>query len=489
MDAFQTNHSLKRNYPIIARLRYLMEDLRPEIQQYFIEADTDGRPFNRVNRSVIYQRSKSTQDTIAFGTLEDVYAAGYEWVNHSMAPVHVDKESLRVDIGGPDCKKPYNASIFNISAMSYGALSHAATESLNLGAKLGNFAHNTGEGGISSYHLKNGGDLIWQVGTAYYGCRTKDGKFDKGLFTEKANYESIKMIEIKVSQGAKPGHGGILPARKITPEIAEIRGVPMDRDAVSPPAHTAFTTPIGMMEFVAELREASSGKPVGIKLCIGKRREFIALCKAMVETGITPDYIAIDGGEGGTGAAPMEYASSIGCPSIEGLIFAYNALVGFDLKSKIKVIASGKITNGFSLLKKLALGADLCYGARCFMLALGCIQSLKCNKNVCPVGVATTDENLIRGLHVPDKCERVSKFHGNTLQSMAEIMGTMGCATTNSLRPWNIMRRVSQNEIHHYGEMFHYLEKGELLQEPFPKDYERAVRAATAQTFQHAHHV
>ena len=402
-DAIQTKQTIKRNFPVIGRFRYLLESIRPEIQQYFIEGNTDGMPFSREQRSVIYQRSKKELDSLPFGTQYDVYKPGYEWVNHSINATHVDPSTLRVMIGGKDCKKPYSASLFNISAMSFGALSKNAVLALNGGAKDGNFAHNTGEGSISPYHLKYGGDLIWQIGTGYFGCRDKEGKFDPEKFQDRSQLENVKMIEIKISQGAKPGHGGILPKHKITPEIAQIRDVQMGHDVVSPPTHSEFNTPIGLLEFVQRLRHLSGGKPVGFKLCLGKSREFMSICKAMVETKILPDFITVDGGEGGTGAAPLEFSNHLGAPGIDSLIYAHNCLVGFGLRKEIKLINSGKVSTGFSIIKRIALGADLTYSARGMMIALGCIQALRCNSNICPTGVATQDPNLMAGLAVENK--------------------------------------------------------------------------------------
>ena len=484
-DYTQTRHAVLRNFPVIGHMRYLLEAIRPEIYQYFVENDTDGVPFGRDERSLVYQRAKKVRDTVPFGTLENVYEVGYEWVNHSLVPLHQEPADMRVVIGGPDCKLPYDASLFNISAMSFGSLSRNAVLALNHGAQLGNFAHNTGEGGISPYHLEGGGDLIWQLGTGYFGCRTEDGNFNPDLFAEKAALPNVKMIEIKLSQGAKPGHGGILPAAKVTPEIAEIRHVPLGKDVLSPPGHSAFTTPLELMDFIVQVRELSGGKPVGFKLCVGKRREFLAICKAMVESGVTPDFIAVDGGEGGTGAAPLEFSNHVGSPLVESLIFVHNALVGFGLRDKIRVIAGGKITSGFAMVKRLSLGADLCYSARAMMMAVGCIQALKCNSNHCPVGVATQDPSLMQGLVVTDKKVRVYNFHRQTLESVSEIIGAMGLRHASELRPWHIMRRTSPTDIHHYGEIYEFLEKGNLLQEPLPASYERAWRAAAATSFSH----
>jgi glutamate synthase domain-containing protein 2 len=482
-DYFQKKRAVLRNFPIIGHFRYLFEAIRPEIAQYFIESDTEGKPFSRDQRSVVYQRAKGVRDTVPFGTLQDVYEVGYEWVNHSLRPLHLEPTDLCVTVGGPDCKQPYCASRFNISAMSFGALSKNAVLALNQGARMGNFAHNTGEGGISPYHLQGGGDLIWQIGTGYFGCRTPEGNFCPDTFTKKATPLNVKMIEIKLSQGAKPGHGGILPAAKLTKEIAEIRDVPMGKDVLSPPAHRAFSTPIELLEFVSKLRKLSGGKPVGFKLCVGKRREFLAICKAMVKTGITPDFITVDGGEGGTGAAPLEFTNHIGAPLIESLIFVHNALMGFSLRDKIRVIASGKVITGFGMVKRLALGADICYSARGMMMALGCIQSLKCNSNHCPVGVTTQNPNLVAGLVVADKSRRVTSFHHELLKSVCEIMGAMGIANPDDLHPWHIMRRTSPTEIKHYGEIYEFLNDGDLLKDG---TYKRAFNAASENSFEHA---
>ncbi len=485
-DYFQITHSIPRNFPLIGRMRYLMEFIRPEIYQYFIESDTEGVPFDRDQRSLVYQRSKKVRDTVPFGTKEDVYAAGYEWVNHSMAPLEHHPADMRVKIGGTHCSQPYSASLLNISAMSYGSLSANAVLALSQGAKIGKFAHNTGEGGISPYHLEGGGDLIWQLGTGYFGCRRANGQFCKDLFRENATKSSVKMIELKLSQGAKPGHGGILPAAKVTPEIAAIRHVPLGRDVISPPGHSAFSTPVELLEFVAELRELSGGKPVGFKLCVGKRREFLAVCKAMIKTGITPDYIAVDGGEGGTGAAPLEFSNHIGAPLYEGLIFVHNALVGFSLRDQVRVLTSGKVTSGFGMLKLLAVGADACYSARGMMLALGCIQALKCNSNHCPVGVATQNKYLMAGLVPENKCVRVANFHHQTIASLCEMLGAVGVAKAEDLRPWHIMHRISPTKTKHYGELYEYLNNGALLHEPLPESFRRACHAASADSFTHA---
>ncbi|MGB5554857.1 MAG: FMN-binding glutamate synthase family protein [Flavobacteriaceae bacterium] len=484
-DILQKKHTIRRNFPLIGNFRYILESIRPEISQYFIETNFSGAPLTRQSRSIVYQRAKKELSTLPFGTQLNVYAVGYEWVNHSLSPETVDPKTLRVTIGGPDCLQPYEASILNISAMSYGSLSRNAIMALNKGAKMGGFAHNTGEGGLTKYHLEHEGDIIWQIGTGYFGARTLEGNFDDTLFQEKTSNPNVKMIEIKLSQGAKPGHGGILPAQKVTAEIAEIRNVPVGKTVLSPPAHSAFKTPMELILFIQKLRNLSKGKPIGIKLCIGKRREFIAICKAMVESGIMPDYIAIDGAEGGTGAAPIEYSDSVGAPLVEALIFAHNALVGFDLRKNIKIICSGKIITAFDIIKNISIGADLCYSARGMMLAVGCIQALRCNSNDCPTGVATQNETLVKGLDVDDKAKRTASYHEETMHSTAEILGSMGLNSTRQLRPWHRMRRTDFTVIKHYGEIYPALRPGDLLKEDLPKGWDRAVRAASSQSFHH----
>lgn len=412
-DSLQTQHTILRNFPLIGRTRWTIEALRPYLQQYILESDTEGAPISRMFRSIVYQRAKDSRETIPFGTQLDTYKDGYEWIGHSLSARDLGEmnHDPRITIGGKYCKQPYHASILNISAMSFGSLSKNAILALNKGAQKGNFYHNTGEGGLTPYHLENSGDLVWQIGTGYFGCRTKDGDFDADKFKEKACLPQVKMIEIKLSQGAKPGHGGILPAYKNTPEIAKIRGVEPGTQVDSPPRHSAFSTPIEMIDFITQLRELSGGKPIGIKLALGRKSEFVAMCKAMVKTGVTPDFITVDGGEGGTGAAPLEYTNSIGFPLREALAFVDDCLIGYDLRKDIKIIASGKIISAFQLVKTLSLGADVCNSARGMMLALGCVQSLSCNTNKCPTGVATQDPKLTKGLVVEDKFERVYRFH------------------------------------------------------------------------------
>lgn len=482
-DILQKKQTIRRNFPVIGNARYLFEMIRPEINQYFIESNSDGKPFSREKRSIIYQRAKSQLDTQPFGTQSDVYAVGYEWINHSLAPVTPDPETRRVLIGGKDCKKPYSASIFNISAMSYGSLSKNAILALNKGAKLGGFLHNTGEGGLTPYHLQNGGDITWQIGTGYFGCRNRDGTFNVSAFKEKASLENIKMIEIKLSQGAKPGHGGILPAKKLTLEIARIRGVEMGQDVLSPPAHSAFSTPIGLLEFVQHLREASGGKPVGFKLCLGKRKEFLAICKAMLKTGILPDFITVDGGEGGTGAAPLEFTNSVGAPLDDALAFIDNCLVGVDLRDKIRLICSGKIVTGFNIMTKMALGADLCNSARGMMFALGCIQALRCNSNKCPTGVATQDPHLVKGLNIPDKAIRVHNFHHETVKSFFEVLGATGLSKPSEIMRWHIVRRVSPSLIQNYSQIFPHVDPRALIEGNIPAHIAAPWAAASAESF------
>lgn len=482
-DYFQVKHSVRRNFPLLGHFRYLFEAIRPEINQYFVESNTDGAPFNREQRSMVYQRAKRELDTIPFGTQRNVYEVGYEWVNHSISPVHVDEKSLRVQIGGPDCRQPYSASIFNISAMSFGALSPTAIEALNQGAKAGGFYHNTGEGGVSPYHVKHGGDLVWQIGTGYFGCRSTDGKFSSENFAKNATLAQVKMIEVKLSQGAKPGHGGILPAKKLTQEIADIRGVKLGEDVISPPGHSAFSTPIEFCYFIKNLRELSGGKPIGFKFCVGNKSEFIAICKAMIETNIFPDFITVDGGEGGTGAAPVEFSNSVGSPLKEGLTFVHSALVGFDIRKHIKIIASAKAISGYEVLRNLSIGADLCNTARGMMLALGCIQALRCNSNNCPVGVATQDRELYVGLNIPDKAIRVANYHRETVRTVAEMMGAMGISSLHELLPSMIFRRVAVTEVKSYAELYDYLSRGQLNSSSVPKSWANLLMQTSSKSF------
>ncbi len=487
MDVFQTRHAILRNYPLIGRGRYWMEAVRPEINQYFVESNIDGRPFDRETRSNIYQRAKKSLNTHPFGTQRNVYQDGYEWINHSLQPCPTDEGADRILVGEGQCSKPYFASIFNISAMSYGSLSKNAIEALSSGAKMGNFAHNTGEGSISPHHLKGGGDLIWQIGTGYFGCRNKDGTFNPDTFKKRASLDNVKMIEIKLSQGAKPGHGGILPKEKITPEIAEIRDVSMDEDVLSPPSHNAFSTPIELLNFADELRELSGGKPVGFKLCVGNPHEFLAICKAMVETGKHPDFITVDGSEGGTGAAPIEFSDSIGMPLNDALVFVHNALVGTDLRGKIKIICSGKVSTAFHLVSKIAMGADMCNTARGMMFALGCIQALQCHSNSCPTGVATQDPYLVKGLVVEHKSQRVANYHHATMEHFLEILGAAGISHPSRLRPSHLYRRVNTTEIRMLHEMYEYITPSCLINGNIPYSFKEPWEAARADSFDYCY--
>ncbi|MBY0515729.1 MAG: FMN-binding glutamate synthase family protein [Bacteriovoracaceae bacterium] len=481
-DIFQSKQAIRKNFPVLGNFRYLLEMIRPEINQYFIESNTDGTPINRENRSVVYQRAKKVTDTIPFGTQHDVYREGYEFLPHSLTPKKVALSDLRTMIGGPFCKKPYSASIFNISAMSYGSLSQNAILALNGGAKDGEFAHNTGEGGLSSWHEKNGGDLIWQIGTGYFGCRDAEGNFNGELFAEKSAKPQVKMIEIKLSQGAKPGHGGILPKGKVTEEIAKIRNVPMGKDVISPPGHSAFSNPKELLQFVSKLRELSGGKPIGIKLCIGREEEFISLCKAMVETKIYVDYVSVDGGEGGTGAAPLEFSNSMGMPGTDALVFVVNCLRGFGLKKDIRVLCSGKLTTAFGIIRLMCLGADVLYAARPFMLSLGCIQALRCNTNDCPTGVATQDPKLVSGLVVTDKRERVKNFHSQTLHAVAEMIGAMGLTSHDELKPYFLRRRLSHFDVRSWEDLVEWVPENAWL-EHAPKKWANKWDQITSEKF------
>ncbi len=483
-DFIQVKHTLLRLYPVIGHFRYMFESIRPEIQQYFVESNINGRPINREFRALVYQRAKSVRDTRPFGTQFDVYRAGYEWMNHSLLPIHIKNKHPRIQFGGTDCLKPYNASPMNISAMSFGALSKHAIMALNKGAKIGNFAHNTGEGGLSPYHLKHGGDLIWQIGTGYFGCRNNAGNFDETLFIEKAQLDTVKMIEIKLSQGAKPGHGGILPAAKLTREIAEIRHVTLGQDVISPAAHSTFNTPRGLLEFVSRLRTLSGGKPVGFKLCLGKRSEFLAICKAMLETGITPDFITVDGGEGGTGAAPIELTNSVGTPLRDAIIFVNSALLGFGLRDKIRLIASGKIFTAFHMARMLALGADTINSARGMMLALGCIQSRICNTDKCPTGIATQDPTRYKALNVNNKAQRVANYHNSTVKNLTELLGASGIKSLQELKPIHINRRVNGTKTANYAELYPAINQNCLLcAENLPDNWKYDWENASAESW------
>ncbi len=463
-DITQTRHAILRNYPIAAHLRFILEDIRPEMRQYFFEDEKKGTPFSRDQRAVAYQRAKTQPDKRPFGTQFEVYDRGYEWLLHSIAARPVPSADFRVTVGGPDCAQPYSASVFNISAMSFGSLSANAIRALNGGARQGNFAHDTGEGGLSPHHLAPGGDIIWEIGSGYFGARTPEGRFSPERFAETAAHAQVKMVELKLSQGAKPGHGGVLPAAKVSPEISATRGVPMGVDCISPSSHSAFSTPIGLLEMVAQMRRLSGGKPAGFKLCIGHRWEFLAICKAMLETGIYPDFIVVDGKEGGTGAAPMEFMDHLGTPLREGLDFVHNALVGINVRDRIRIGASGKIVTAFDIVRATALGADWCNAARGFMFALGCIQSQSCHTDRCPTGVATQDPTRQRALVIADKAPRVANFHAQTLHALAELVAAAGLDAPGEVRREHLFRRISEHEVASFATLYPLLRPGALLE-------------------------
>jgi glutamate synthase domain-containing protein 2 len=463
IDLIQRHHSLRRNYPASARFRWLFEWLRPFLRSYIVESDLDGRPYSHDERALVYERAKGEEDAHPFGTELDVYSGEYEWLAHSIAPNADAPSDSRVQVGTEQCAKPYSASRLNISAMSFGALGANAIEALNWGARIGGFYHDTGEGGLSPYHLKHGGDVVWELGSGYFGCRTKDGRFDAGEFAEKAKKDQVVMTEIKLSQGAKPGHGGLLPGAKVTKEIAETRDVEAGKDCLSPPGHSAFSTPREMVEFAARMREMSGGKPVGIKLCVGYPHELFAVMKAMLDSGILLDFIVIDGAEGGTGAAPTELSDRVGMPLREGLILARNALVGSGLKDKIRLAASGKVSSGAAIAMNAALGADWCNAARAFMFSLGCVQSMRCQTDTCPTGIATQSPARQRGLVIPDKAQRVARYHKSTLKALHEIVVAAGVERPEDLDPHHLRQRVNVAEMRSLTEIYHFAEPGELL--------------------------
>lgn len=484
-DMFQSKKTIRRNFPLLGRMRYLLESLGPGVRQYFIETDLDGKPFNRLQRSIVYQRSKKESDSMPFGTQLDVYEDGYEWINHSIRAIPFSKvnENPKVHIGSSQCTKPYDASMFNISAMSFGSLSKNAVLALNNGAKQGGFFHNTGEGGLSPYHLQ-GGDVVWNIGTGYFSCRTDEGKFNYDEYVKRATLDNVKMIEIKFSQGAKPGHGGILPKEKVTDEIAAIRLVSKGQDILSPPTHSAFSTPLELMDFVKLLRKGSEGKPIGIKICIGNKSEFLSICKAMVETKTYLDFITVDGGEGGTGAAPQEYSDHVGMPLRDAIAFVYDALNGFGIKDQIKIIASGKVITGFDIVRTLSLGADLCNSARGMMFALGCIQALECHNNTCPTGVATQNPDLMKGLVPEEKSVRVARFQHETVKSAMDLMASAGLSHPNEVTRDVITTRIDRNKVETFAEIFPELQTGCLLFEStVPKEFLYFWRKASSEKF------
>ncbi len=463
-DMVQTRHAILRNYPVIGHIRWMVEMIRPEIRQYLLEDENEATPYSRAQRSLIYRRSKGVSSDHPLGTLLDVYARDYEYIQHSTRPVEpADPKTYRITIGNDQCSQPYSASVFNISAMSFGSLSANAIRALNKGAALGGFYHDTGEGSMSPHHREFGGDIVWEIASGYFGCRTPEGKFDPARFAEQSADPQVKMIEIKLSQGAKPGHGGILPGKKVTAEIAATRGIPEGVDCVSPARHSAFSTPLEMMAFIADLRRLSGGKPVGFKLCLGHPWEFMAIVKAMLESGIVPDFIVVDGGEGGTGAAPVEFSDHVGTPMREGLLFVHNTLVGTGLRDRVKIGAAGRLVSGFDIATVLAIGADWTNAARGFMFALGCIQSLHCHTNTCPTGVATQDQARQRALNVPDKAERVRSFHARTVNALAEMLAAAGLSHPDELMPHHVVHRISTTEIRTFDQVHHFLKPGVLI--------------------------
>ena len=466
-DLMQEAQTLRRNYPVIAHLRYFLESIGPEIRQYFIEADNDERPFSRQQRSVVYQRAKNALDKRPFGTQLDVYADKYEWINHSIEPATVPSHDFRVEIGAGRAQ-PYSASVFNISAMSFGSLSANAIRALNEGARQGNFFQDTGEGSISQYHRENGGDLVWEIGSGYFGCRDAEGRFDEASFVANASSAQVRMIEVKLSQGAKPGHGGVLPGVKVSPEIAAARGVPVGVDCVSPARHSAFSTPLELLQFVDRLRKLSGGKPTGFKLAIGHPWEWFAIAKAMRESGILPDFIVVDGGEGGTGAAPLEFTDHVGVPLREALLLVHNTLVGLSLRPRIKIGAAGKIITAFDIARTMALGADWCNAARGYMFALGCIQSMSCHTDRCPTGVATQNQARQRALVPEDKATRVLRFHENTLMALRELIAAAGLEHPGQIGPEHIIRRISSTKVASLSMLVPFIEPGSLLDGKLP---------------------
>ncbi len=470
-DLTQTKHAVLRNYPVIGHLRYMLEYIRPEMRQYFVESDKEAAPFSRAQRSLVYQRAKGESDKQPFGTQLDVKAPGFEWINHSMQPSVLATHDFRITIGGDQCQQPYSASIFNISALSFGALSANAILALNKGAQQGGFAHDTGEGSISQHHRVHGGDLIWEIGSGYFGCRNNDGTFNESEFADNAKLPQVKMIEIKLSQGAKPGHGGVLPGAKVTAEIAEARGVPQGVDCISPASHSAFSTPVEMMQFIDKLRKLSGGKPTGFKLCIGHAWEWFAMVKAMLQTGITPDFIVVDGAEGGTGAAPLEFADHVGSPLQEGLLLVHNTLKGVRLRDKIKIGCAGKVISAFDIARMMALGADWCNSGRGFMFAVGCIQSQSCHTGTCPTGVTTQDPHRQLALVVPDKAQRVYQYHEATLEALKEMVQAAGLQHPQDITAYHISQRVNDSEVRLLANVVPRVKTGSLLDDNIDEDH------------------
>ena len=489
-DIVQKKHSITRNYPIIGHARFMIEAVRPELRQYLFETDFEKLPFSRTQRALVYARAKNEPDQRPFGTILDTYLSGYEFMGHSVRPVPVpDPSSFRITIGNDQCRQPYSGSVFNISAMSFGALSANAVMALNKGAKIGGFAQDTGEGSISPYHREHGGDLIWQIASGYFGCRNADGTFSPEKFAKQAAADQVKMIELKLSQGAKPGHGGVLPAHKVSAEIAETRGIPVGRECVSPAWHSSFSTPVEMVQFLGKLRELSGGKPVGFKLAVGQPWEFMSIVKAMLETGIVPDFVVVDGSEGGTGAAPVEFSDHVGMPMREALLFVHNTLVGSGLRDRIRIGVAGKIVSAFDVVCALAIGADWVNSARGFMFALGCIQSQSCHTNKCPTGIATQDALRQRAIVVPDKAERIASFHRNTMHALADLISASGLNHPSALRPHHLARRTNTTDFKLFSQLLTYLKSGELLDGGGNEFYASSWKLAQADSFEAARDV
>ncbi|OHO81149.1 glutamate synthase [Corynebacterium sp. HMSC036E10] len=481
-DLTQTKNPVLRNYPVLGHMRTLLTDIGPELRQYFIERDWDGRPFNRDQRNAIYERAKGMQSETSFGTVQDVYATNHEHLVHTLAPVDEPSEPPRTLIGGKDCTQPYSISMLNVSSMSFGSLSKNAVRALNKGAAMGGFAHNTGEGGVSPYHKEFGGDLVWQMGTGYFGARTHDGDFDPAKFRDRAADDQVKMVELKVSQGAKPGIGGVLPADKITKEVSEIRDVPMGKDCISPAAHRVFSTPVELIEFIAKMRELAGGKPAGFKLCVSSRREVLAICKAIREVGTAPDFIVVDGSEGGTGAAPIDFEDHMGMPLTHGLMTVHNALVGTGLRDQIKLGASGKVAGGSDIVMRMIQGADYTNSARAMMMAVGCIQAQRCHTGECPTGVATQDPRRNRAVVVKDKSQAVYNYHKTTVNTAVRLMASMGVTDPADLTPEMLRRNISPTESRSYASIYEWLRPGQLLEDP-PSSWAQEWKAASPDTF------
>jgi len=484
-DMRQTRHAILRNYPLLGRIRFMLETIRPELRQYFLESDTEAAPFSRAQRSLVYARAKGQADKRPFGTQLNVNEPGYEWLHHAMVPKHLTDPDFRTTVGGPQCAQPYAISLFNISAMSFGALSANAIQALNKGASIGGFAHDTGEGSISIHHEKHGGDLIWEIGSGYFGCRNEAGQFSPERFKETARHAQVKMIEIKLSQGAKPGHGGVLPGSKVSPEIAMARGVPVGVDCVSPASHSAFSTPVGLIEFIAQLRELSGGKPVGFKLCVGHAWEWFAIAKAIHSSGVYPDFIVVDGSEGGTGAAPLEFSDHMGMPLQDGLRLVHNTLVGLGIRQHIRLGASGKIVSAFDMARVMAMGADWCNSARGFMFALGCIQAQACHTGHCPTGVTTQDPIRQQALVVPDKAQRVANFHHETLVSLMDMVGAAGLEHPQEITSDHILRRIDANTIAPLSALLPSITAGVLSPQAATPDLDTAAWPPVFRNFWH----